>query len=57
MHIYRRFDPVFTQRRAKQRADRQVRNKMIVHDVEVHDVGAGIEYGCHILAEPREICG
>jgi len=29
---------------------------MIVHNVEVHDVCAGREYRCDVLAKAREVC-
>ena len=44
-------------RRADQRADREVRNVMVVHHVEVDEVGAGGDDRAHLLAQPREIGG
>ena len=44
-------------RRADQRPDRQVGNVMVVHHVEVEEVGAGGDDRAHLLAEAREIGG
>ena len=40
---------------ADQRTDRQVGNVMIVHDIEVHDIGAGIQYIGDFLPESGKI--
>src|SRR3546814_10307339 len=41
MHVDRRADAELAQRLADRRAERQVRHVMIVHHVEVDDVGTG----------------
>ena len=38
-------------------ADRQVGNVMVVHHVEMQQVGAGGDDGAHFLAKAREIGG
>jgi hypothetical protein len=57
VHVDRRGDAVLAQRLAHQRADGQVRHVVVVHDVEVDDVGTGREHRRHLLAETREIRG
>ena len=57
MHVDRRGDAVLAQRLAHQRADGEVRHVVVVHDVEVDDVGARGEHRIHFLAEPREVRG
>ena len=39
------------------RTDRKIRNEVIIHDIEVHDVSAGFEDRLDVLAEAREVCG
>ncbi len=51
MHINRCINAVFAQSLADQRANRQIRHKMIVHDVEMHDIGTSIEHGANIFAK------
>src|SRR5690606_1226584 len=48
---------VAAHRLADHRPDRQVRDVMVVHDVEVNQVGAGGLDRAHLLAEPGEIGG
>ncbi len=42
---------------ANHRADRQVRHEMVVHDIEMHDVCAGVEHGIDFVPQSREIGG
>jgi hypothetical protein len=51
------FNAVVPQRFTEQWADRQVGYEMIVHDVEVHDVGTGIKDGTNVLSKSSEIGG
>ncbi len=44
-------------RRADERPDGQVRNVVVVHHVEVEQVGAGGGHRAHFVAEAREIRG
>ncbi len=44
-------------RRADERPHREVRNVMVVHHVEVQQVGAGGDHRAHLVAEAREIRG
>ena len=55
MHVDRRRDAVLAQRFADERADREIRDVVIVHDVEVDEVRAGRNDGVDFLAEPREV--
>ncbi len=57
VHVERRGDAVLAQRLAHHRADGEVGHVVIVHDVEVDDVGAGGEHRVHFVAETREIRG
>ncbi|MCY1547785.1 hypothetical protein D9M68_838620 [compost metagenome] len=57
VHVDRRGDAVLAQRRADHRADGQVRHVVVVHHVEVDDVGTGGEHPVHILAQAGEIGG
>jgi len=57
VHIDRRLDTVLAQGLTNQRPDRQIGHELIVHDIEVHDIGAGIEYGGDILAQASKIGG
>ena len=45
VHVDRRLDAVLAQRLAHQRADGEVRHVVVVHHVEVDEVGAGGEHG------------
>ena len=38
-------------------SDREIRDVVIVHDVEMHEIGTGVEHGFHVLAQPGEIRG
>ena len=38
-------------------ADRNVRNEMAVHDIDMDVIGARFVNGLHFVAEAREICG
>jgi hypothetical protein len=44
-------------RRADERTDGEIGNVMVVHDVEVQEIGAGGDHRAHLLAEAREIRG
>ena len=44
-------------RLAHQRPDGEVGHVMVVHHVEVDQVGAGGDHGAHLLAQPREVRG
>ena len=57
MHVDRRLHAVLAERLAHQRADREIRHVMVVHDVEVNQIGAGREHRIHLFAEPREVGG
>ena len=57
MHVDRRGDTVLAQRLAHHRADGQVRHVVIVHHVEVHEVGAGSQHGVDFLAQAGEVGG
>ena len=48
-------DAVVAKRLAHQRADRQVRDVVVVHHVEVNEVGAGGEHCVYLFAETGEI--
>jgi hypothetical protein len=48
---------VSSERLADWRPDRQIRHVVIVHDVEVDQVGAGLDDGTHLFAETGEIGG
>ena len=56
VNIDRRFDAVVPQGVTNQRSNRQVRHEMIIHHVEMHDVGASIQYGVDVIAQAGEIC-
>ncbi len=49
--------PCLRKRLADQRTDREVRDVVVVHHVEVNPVGAGREHGLALGAEAREIRG
>ena len=55
VNVDRCFDAVVAQRVANKRPDRQVRHEMVVHDVEMHDLRAGIEHGFDVFTQPREV--
>jgi hypothetical protein len=57
VHVDRRLDAMLAQRLAHQRANRQVGDIMVVHYVEVHDIGARGEHVIDFFAESREIGG
>src|SRR6185436_9897421 len=54
VHIDGQLD-VGAQRRAYDRADRQVRHVVVVHDVEVNQVRARLRDRAHLLAQAGEI--
>ena len=43
------------ERRAGERADGQVRHVVVIHDIEVNQVGAGALNRAHLVAQPRKI--
>src|SRR4051794_10939365 len=55
MHVDRRLHTVFAQRLTNQRTDREIRNVVIVHDIEMDDVGPRLENGVDFLTEAREV--
>ena len=55
MHVDRRRHAVLAQRFADERADREVRDVVVVHDVEMDEVRAGRNDGVDFFAEPREV--
>ena len=55
MHVDRRRNAVFAQGLAHQRADRQIRDVMVVHHVEVDQVRAGGQYRVNFRAEARKV--
>ena len=55
VHVDGRRDAVLAQRLADQRPDREVGHVVVVHDVEVDEVGAGGEHRLDLGAEPREV--
>ena len=57
VRVDRRGDAVLAQRRANHRADGQVWHVVVVHDVEVDEVGASGENVVHFLAEAGEVGG
>src|SRR5699024_8782342 len=57
VHVDGRGDAVIAQRLADHRADRQVGHVVVVHDVEVHPVGAGFDNVFDFLAQAGEIGG
>ncbi len=57
VHVDDGVDAALAQRLAHQRAHRQVGHVVVVHDVEVDDVGAGLEHRLDFLAEAGEVGG
>ena len=57
VHINGGRDAVVAQGLTNRRAKRQVGHVVIVHDIEMHDVGAGIEHGLNILTQTGEVGG
>jgi hypothetical protein len=55
VHVDRCRHPVLAQRLADQRADGQVGYVVVVHDVEVDPVGAGLEDVVDLLAQSGEV--
>jgi len=55
VHVDRRVDAGPPQGLADERPDREVGHVVVVHDVEVHDVRAGVEHLTDFLAEARKI--
>ena len=43
------------QRLAHHGADGQIRNVMVVHHIEVDEIGAGARHRLHFVAEAREV--
>src|SRR5580658_6464187 len=43
------------QRLAHHRPDRQIGHIVIVHDIEVDEIGAGVQHGIHFLSESGEV--
>jgi len=57
MDVDRRGDAMLAQRLAHQRADGEIGHVVIVHHVEVDDVGAGGEHVVDFLAQPGKVGG
>ncbi len=55
VHVDGRLDAVVAQRLANERPDRQVGDEMVVHHVEVHDIGAGRQHGPHVVTEASKV--
>src|SRR6266702_2692346 len=56
MHVNRLGD-IGSDRLADERANREVRDIVIVHYVEMDEVGARLQHVCDLLAQPSEIGG
>jgi hypothetical protein len=54
VHVERQLD-MRPQRGAHHRADGEIRHVMVVHHVEVDQVGAGARHRLHFVAEAREV--
>ena len=55
MHVNRRLDAVVLERLANHRADGQVGHVVVIHDVEVDGVGAGLEHISNLLAQVGKV--
>src|ERR1700728_4758238 len=55
VHVDRCLHAVAAQCRAHHRADGEIRHVVIVHHVEVNEVGAGLEHRIDLRAEAREV--
>ena len=55
VNINRGGDAIFTQRFQYHRSDGQVRYVVIVHDVEVHDIGTGSQRSRGVLTQAGKI--
>ena len=55
MHIDRCGDAVLAQRRANHRANGQVGDVVVIHDVEVHDIGAGCQHPVDVFTKTGKI--
>ena len=56
VYINRRLNAVITQRRANQWPYSEVRHIVIIHYIEMHDVGTRIQHLRDLLAKTRKIC-
>ena len=50
-----RFDSKVPERLANHRSDRQVGDEVIVHDVEVDDVGTRVEHGLYVVTQSCKV--
>jgi hypothetical protein len=55
MYVEWRFDSIPPQCIRHERTDRQVRDVMIIHDVEVNEISTGVENRTNFFAKTREI--
>src|SRR5690606_22666827 len=55
VHVDQAVDCVWLDRLADVRADHEVRHVVIVHDIEVNPIRAGMELVAHFLAETRKL--
>src|SRR6185503_9664835 len=55
VHVDRRLHAVLAQRLADEWTDREIRDVMVVHDVEMDEIGTGRDDVVDLLAEPREV--
>ena len=55
MHIDRHRHAAAVQRLADHRPDRQIRHVVVVHHIEVDQIGAGFDHRIDLLAEAREV--
>ena len=56
MHINWCRDAVVAKRLTHHGANREIGHVVIIHDIEVDPVGAGVQYLLDLLAQTREIC-
>jgi hypothetical protein len=55
MHIDRCLDAVGPERVTDHWPNGQIRHKVIVHDIEMHDVGTRVEHSFDVLTQASEI--
>jgi hypothetical protein len=55
VHVDWRRDAMLAQGFANQRTNGQVGDKMIVHDIEMNNIGTGIKHGLDVLTETSKI--
>ena len=57
VHIDRRLDAMVAQRIANHWPNGEIGDKVVVHHIEMHDVGASIQDSLDVLAKASEISG